>query len=162
MIYEQVAAEVGGLEVVRTEDGWPCLKGISDGVEFEIDHTNDIAFGIDGQLGLRCRLTEAHGAPDGAIWVGEVPALHTQYGRPRPMGDPDGLFEVYTRAEPSASDWWQEPELLETLRALPGGGVLLYEAQLTVVFRDLDAESVRAAMHVPTLIRRGVQRVTLH
>lgn len=162
LFYEQVADEVGGLVVASNDEGWPRLEGIVDGLSVEIDHTNNVARGFEGLLGMRCQLPEAEVAPNAAVWVGQIDALRTQYGRPRPAGDGAGLFEVYTRVEPSASDWWQEPELHETLASLPGAGVLLYEGNLTVVFSDLDAESVRTAMRVPGLIRRGVSRVTLH
>ncbi|HJL15639.1 MAG TPA: hypothetical protein RMH99_08290 [Sandaracinaceae bacterium LLY-WYZ-13_1] len=161
-LYEQVAAEVGGLVVAQTDEGWPRLEGLVDGLTIEIDHTNLVAPGLEGLLGMRCQLPEAEKAPNGAVWVGHVDGLHTQFGRPRPLGDGAGLFEVYTRVEPGASDWWQEAELREVLEGLPGAGVALYEGQLTVVFTDLDAESVRTAMRVPGLIRRGVRRVTLH
>lgn len=162
LVYQAVADEVGGLVVTTNEDGWPRMEGLADGLPMEIDHTNNVAMGLDGMLGMRCRLPEAEAAPNAAVWVGRIDALHTQYGRPRPAGDGTGLFEVYTRVEPSASDWWQEPELYEVLSSLPGAGVLLYEGNLTVVFSDLDAESVRTAMAIPGLIRRGVSRVTLH
>lgn len=162
LVYETVADEVGGLMVTRNDDGWPRLEGLADGLPIEIDHTNNVALGLDGLLGMRCRLPEAESAPNAAVWVGRIDALHTQYGRPRPAGDGAGLFEIYTRVEPSASDWWQEPELYEVLSSLPGAGVLLYEGNLTVVFSDLDAESIRTAMTIPGLIRRGVDRVTIH
>ena len=162
LLYAQVAEQIGGLVVVRSETGWPRIEGRVDGADVEIDHANDIAPGLERMLALRCQLPEALMAPNGAIWIGEIPALHTQFGRPRPIGDPDGLFELYTRTEASASDWWQEPELFDALLSLPGSGVVLYEGQLTVVFSDLDAESVRTAMQIPSLIRRGVSRVTLH
>ena len=162
LFYQSVAEEVGGLMVAQNDEGWPRLEGLVDGLAIEIDHANNVAMGLDGVLGMRCRLPEAEMAPNAAVWIGRVDALHTQYGRPRPAGDGEGLFDVYTRVDPSASDWWQEPELHETLASLPGAGVLLYEGNLTVVFSDLDAESVRTAMRVPGLIRRGVSRVTLH
>lgn len=161
-IYQQVADEVGGLVVASNPDGWPRLEGIVDGLKIEIDHTNHIAPGFEGLLGMRCRLPEAEGAPNAAVWIGHVDALQAQFGRPRPAGDDVGLFEIYTRVEPSASDWWQEPELYDTLASLPGAGLLLYEGGLTVLFADLDAESIRTALQVPSLIRRGVRRVTLH
>lgn len=161
-LFEQVANEVGGLQVMETEAGWPRLKGIVDGIEIEIDQHNNVAYGLEGLLGLRCALPEAMRAPNAAIWIGEVATLHSQFGRPRAVGDADALFDVYTRADHSASDWWQEPELLEALRSLPGSGILLYEGQLTVVFSDLDAHSVQTAMSMPGLIRRGVDRVTIH
>jgi hypothetical protein len=162
LFYEQVADEVGGLVVTRNEEGWPRLEGLVDGLSVEIDHTNHVAPGLEGMLGMRCQLPEAEMAPNAAVWVGDVEALRDRYGRPRPAGDGAGLFEVYTRVEPSASDWWQEPELHEALAGLPGAGVLLDEGHLTVVFSDLDAESIRTALRVPALIRRGVRRVTLH
>ena len=162
LLFEQVADEVGGLTVVRTEAGWPRMRGLIEGIEVEVDQHNDVAFGLDGMLGLRCTLPSTLGAPNAAIWVGNVATLHSQFGRPHAVGDADALFDVYTRAEPGASDWWQEPDLLETLRALPGAGVLLYEGQLTVVFSDLDAHSVQTAMLVPSLILRGVDAVTIH
>lgn len=161
-LFQQVADEVGGLQVLESEAGWPRLKGLVDGIEIEIDQHNDIAFGLDALLGMRCSVPEAARAPNAAIWVGDVNALHSQFGRPRAVGDADALFDVYTRAAPSASDWWQEPELLDALRALPGSGLLLYDGQLTVLFSDLDAHSVQTAMSVPGLIRRGVDRVTIH
>lgn len=162
MLYEQVADEVPGLRVVRTESGWPRLEGTVDGVEVEIDHQNDVAYGLESLLGMRCAVPGAALAPNAAIWIGDVATLHGQFGRPRPVGDSDLIFDVYTRADPSASDWWQEPELHETLRSLPGAGILLFEGQLTVIFADLDAESVRTAMRIPSLIRQGVERVTIH
>ena len=162
LVYQSVADEVGGLMVTANEDGWPRLEGLVDGLPIEIDHTNQVAMGLDGMLGMRCRLPEAEMAPNAAVWIGRVDALHTQYGRPRSALDGTGLFEVYTRVDPSASDWWQEPELYEALSSLPGAGVLLDEGHLTVVFSDLDAESVRTAMTIPGLIRRGVSRVTIH
>ena len=128
----------------------------------EIDQANDIGAGLEAMLGLRCTLPEARLAPNAALWVGDVDSLRGQYGDPRPCGDPDDLFEVYTRVDPGASDWWQEPGLLSVLEGLPGGGILLFEGQLTVIFSDLDADSVRAAAGIPGLIRRGVARVTVH
>lgn len=162
LLYETIANEVGGLVVARSEDGWPSLHGVADGVEVEIDHDNHPAQGFEAMLGMRCNIPEASGAPNGALWIGGVPALHTQYGRPRAVGDADGLYEIHTRAEPSASDWWQEPELHAVLTELPGAGVILYEGQLTVLFSDFDGESIRTAMRVPGVIRQGVRRVTLH
>lgn len=162
LLYESIANEVGGLAVTRSEDGWPSLHGMVDGVEVEIDHDNHPAQGFEAMLGMRCKIPEASRAPNGALWIGGVPALHTQYGRPRAVGDADGLYEIHTRAEPSASDWWAEPELHAVLTELPGAGVILYEGQLTVIFSDFDAESVRTAMRVPSVIRQGVRRVTLH
>lgn len=161
-LFQQVADEVGGLQVQETEAGWPRLKGIVDGIEIEIDQHNNVAYGLDHMLGLRCSVPEAMRAPNAAIWIGEVATLHSQFGRPRAVGDADALFDVYTRADPSASDWWQEPELLEALRSLPGSGLMLYEGQLTVLFSDLDAHSVQTAMSMPGMIRRGVDRVTIH
>ena len=64
--------------------------------------------------------------------------------------------------EPTASEWWQDKELYEVLATLPGAGVVLEDGQLTVVFVDLDADSIRTALGVPSLIRRGVRQVTLH
>lgn len=160
--FAAVAAEVGGLRVVRTDRGAPRLTGLVDGVEVVIDRENHISRGLDGMLGLRCMLTDADDAPNAALWIGDIEALRTQYGRPRPAGDGHGLFEVYTRVEPSASDWWQEPRLHEALTQLEGAGLVLYEGQLTVLFARLDAESVRAAIHIPGLVRQGVHRVTLH
>jgi len=161
-LFTAIAEEVGGLSVVEGEHGWPSLRGVIDGAAFEIDHANHIARGMEATLGMRGRLPEAEHAPNAALWVGEIDALRHQFGRPRPSGDAHGLFEVYTRVEPSASDWWQEPELHEALVSLPGAGVLLVDGQLTVVFANLDPESVRQALTIPPLIRRGVQRVTLH
>lgn len=161
-VFEGIAQQVPGLTVVTDENGWPSLHGLVDGVAIEIDHANHIARGMEAMLGMRCNLVEAEHAPNAALWIGEVEALRRQFGRPRPSGDRHGIFEVYTRVEPSASDWWQEPELHEALVALPGGGLLLVEGKLTVVFSNLDAESVRAAMAIPGHIRRGVQRVTIH
>lgn len=160
--FRAVANEVGGLAVVQTEEGWPRLKGEVAGVMVEIDCDNDVTRGLNGLLGLRCRIPDAAFAPNAALWIGDVDALRIQFGRPRPAGDGHGLFEVYTRVEPSASDWWQDVALHETLTALPGAGVVLYDGQLTVLFERLDAESVRTALQVPALIREGVRRVTLH
>ncbi|HEY8427337.1 MAG TPA: hypothetical protein VIL20_03150, partial [Sandaracinaceae bacterium] len=160
--FRAVADEVGGLTVVRTESGRPRLVGEVGGVSVEIDFENHLGRGLDGLLGLRCRVPGAAGAPNAALWIGDVDALRMQLGRPRPSGDRAGLFEVYTRVEPSASDWWQDPALHEALSGLPGAGVVLYEGQLTVVFARLDAESVRTALQVPGLVQEGVRRVTLH
>lgn len=157
-----VADEVGGLAVVPNEAGWPRLRGEAGGVLVEIDCDNHVGRGLDGLLGLRCRIPDAAFAPNAALWIGDVDALRTQYGRPRPAGDAHGLFEVYTRVEPSASDWWQDRALHDTLCALPGAGVVLYEGQLTILFERLDAESVRTALSIPALIQAGVRRVTLH
>jgi len=157
-----VAEEVGGLVVVADDEGWPRLTGIAAGVPVEIDANNAIGALREAFLGLRCHLPSASDAPNAAVWVGEVPALHTEFGRPRPLGDPDGLFEVHTRAEPSGSDWWAEPGLQEALLSLPGAGVLLVDGQLTVVFAELDAHSVRVALSIPEMIQRGVSRVTIH
>ncbi|MEC7521207.1 MAG: hypothetical protein VYE22_15120 [Myxococcota bacterium] len=161
-LFRMVADEVGGLSVVKTDDGWPRLRGIVDGLDVEVDYDNHLGQGLEAMLGMRCRIPEAETSPPTAVWVGSVDVLHTHYGRPRPAGDVDGLFEVYTRREPTASEWWQDKELYEVLASLPGAGVILEEGQLTVVFADLDAESVRTALTVPTLIRRGVRQVTLH
>ncbi len=160
--FRAVAAEVGGLAVVRTDEGWPRLAGELGGVVVEIDCENHVSRGLDGLLGLRCRLPDAISAPNAALWVGDIDALRTQYGRPRPAGDGDGLFDVYTRVEPSASDWWQEPALHEAMASLPGAGLVLYEGQLTVLFARLDADSVRTALRIPALVQEGVRRVTLH
>lgn len=160
--FRGVAEEVGGLVVVRTEDGWPRLAGEIGGVLIEIDCENHVSRGLDGLLGLRCRLPDAISAPNAALWIGDIDALRTQYGRPRPAGDGEGLFDVYTRVEPSASDWWQEGSLHEAMASLPGAGLVLYEGQLTVLFSRLDADSVRTAMRIPSLVQEGVRRVTLH
>lgn len=160
--FRAVADEVGGLAVVRTEQGWPRLAGEIGGLVVEIDCDNHVSRGLDGLLGLRCRVPDATSAPNAVLWVGDIDALRTQYGRPRPAGDGDGLFEVYTRVEPSASDWWQEPALHDALASLPGAGLVLYEGQLTVLFARLDAESVRTALRVPSIVQEGVRRVTLH
>jgi len=159
---QSIADEVGGLVVVSDEDGWPRLSGIVGSVNVEIDAHNRIGTANEMHLGLRCHLATAEQAPNAAVWIGESPALHTEFGRPRPLGDPDGLFEVHTRAEPTASDWWAEPDLREALLSLPGAGVLLVDGDLTVVFAELDAESVRTALTIPEVIVRGVRRVTLH
>lgn len=160
--FRAVADEVGGLAVVLTEEGGPRLRGDVGGVIVEIDRDNHVSQGLDRLLGLRCRIPDAAFAPNAALWIGDVEALRMQYGRPRPSGDRHGLFEVYTRVEPSASDWWQDRALHEALSGLPGAGVLLDEGQLTVVFERLDAESVRTALAIPALIQEGVRRVTLH
>lgn len=160
--FRAIADEVGGLAVVRTEGGWPKLTGEIGGVVVEIDCDNHISRGLDGLLGLRCRVPDAVAAPNAALWIGDIDALRTQYGRPRPAGDGDGLFEVYTRVEPSASDWWQDPALHDALASLPGAGLVLYEGQLTVLFARLDADSVRTALQIPMLVQHGVRRVTLH
>ena len=160
--FRAVAAEVGGLAVVPNEEGWPRLRGETAGVLVEIDCDNHVSRGLDGLLGLRCRIPDAMIAPNAALWVGDIDALRTQYGRPRPAGDGHGLFDVYTRSEPSASDWWQDGALHDALCSLPGAGVVLYEGQLTVLFERLDAESVRTALQIPALIQEGVRRVTLH
>lgn len=157
-----LAEEVGGLVVVADGEGWPRLTGIAAGVPVEIDANNAIGALREAFLGLRCHLPSASHAPNAAVWVGEVPALHTEFGRPRPLGDPDGLFEVHTRAEASGSDWWAEPGLQEALLSLPGAGVLLVDGHLTVVFAELDAHSVRVALSIPEMIQRGVNRVTIH
>lgn len=157
-----LAQEVGGLSVVRTPEGWPRLTGIVGGLSVEIDFDNHVSRGLDGLLGLRCFVPEAIAAPNAVLWVGDIDALRVQYGRPRPAGDGDGLFEVYTRAEPSASDWWQDPMLHDALSSLPGAGLVLYEGQLTVLFDRLDADSVRTALRVPSLVQQGVNRVTIH
>jgi len=159
---QAIADEVGGLVVVSDEDGWPRLTGIVGGFNVEIDAHNRIGTLNEMHLGLRCHLPSAEHAPNAAVWIGESPSLHTEFGRPRPLGDPDGLFEVHTRAEPTASDWWSEPELREALLSLPGAGLLLVDGNLTVVFAELDAESVRTALAIPEVIVRGVRRVTLH
>lgn len=159
---QQIADEVGGLVVVSDEDGWPRLTGIVGSFNVEIDAHNRIGTTSEMHLGLRCHLPSAAHAPNAAVWIGESPALHTEFGRPRPLGDPDGLFEVHTRAEPTASDWWAEPALREALLSLPGAGLLLVDGNLTVVFAELDAESVRTALAIPEVIVRGVRRVTLH
>ncbi len=160
--FRAVADEVGGLEVARTEGGLPRLIGEVAGVMVEIDFENHVGRGLDGLLGLRCRVPDAGFAPNAALWIGDVDPLRTQFGRPRPAGDGAGLFEVYTRVEPSASDWWQDPSLHDALSGLPGAGVVLYEGQLTVFFARLDADSVRTALQVPGLVQEGVRRVTLH
>lgn len=160
--FRAVADEVGGLSVTRTDAGWPRLCGEVGGVLVEIDFDNHISRGLDGLLGLRCRVPDAGIAPNAALWVGDIDALRTQYGRPRPAGDGEGLFEVYTRVEPSASDWWQDPALHDALTSLPGAGIVLYEGQLTVLFTRLDADSVRTALQIPALVQEGVRRVTLH
>ncbi len=157
-----VAEEVGGLVVAADEAGWPRLTGLAAGVPVEIDANNRIGTLPEVHLGLRCYLPAAAEAPNAAVWIGEVASLHTEFGRPRPLGDPDGLFEVHTRAEPTASDWWAEPDLQEALLSLPGAGVLLVDGQLTVTFAELDAHSVRVALSIPEMIQRGVSRVTLH
>lgn len=161
-LFREIAKTVGGLTVVEGDHGWPSMHGLVEGATVEIDHGNHIARGMEATLGMRCQIPEADHAPNAALWIGEVEALRRQFGRPRPSGDAHGLFEVYTRVEPSASDWWQEPELHEAMVSLPGAGVLLVDGQLTVVFSNLDAESVRVALTLPGLIRRGVQRVTIH
>lgn len=160
--FEAVAAEVAGLEVVTTEAGWPRLRGIVDSIAIEIDCENTVSRGLDGMLGLRCRVPGADAVPSAALWIGDVDALRTQFGRPRPSGDSAGLFDVYTRVEPSASDWWQDPALHDALSALPGAGLVLDEGQLTVLFAKLDADSVRTAMRLPGLVSQGAQRVTIH
>lgn len=157
-----VADEVGGLTVVADDEGWPRLSGMAAGVPVEIDANNRVGAGREALLGLRCYLPAAFHAPDAAVWIGEVPALHTEFGRPRPLGDPDGLFEVHTRVEPSGSDWWTEPDLQDALLSLQGAGILLVEGKLTVVFAELDAHSVRTVLSIPEMIQRGVSRVTLH
>lgn len=157
-----VADQVGGLAVVQTDAGWPRLSGEVSGVRVDIDCDNHISRDLDGLLGLRCRIPDAAFAPNAALWIGDVEGLRTQFGRPRPSGDRHGLFEVYTRIEPSASDWWQDAALHDALCALPGAGVVLYEGQLTVLFERLDPESVRTALQIPALIQEGVRRVTLH
>jgi hypothetical protein len=157
-----LAEEVGGLSVVVTPEGWPSLRGDVGGVLVEIDFDNHVGRGLDGLLGLRCHLPEAAIAPNAVLWVGDIDALRVQYGRPRPAGDGDGLFEVYTRAAPSASDWWQDPVLHDALASLPGAGLVLYEGQLTVLFDRLDADSVRTALRIPALVQEGVRRVTIH
>lgn len=160
--FRAVADEVGGLSVTRTPDGWPRLVGEVGGVLVEIDCDNLVGRGLGGMLGLRCRVPDAGAAPNAALWIGDVDALRTQFGRPRPAGDGAGLFDVYTRVEPSASDWWQDPALHDALAGLPGAGVVLYEGQLTVLFARLDADSVRTALAIPALVQEGVRRVTLH
>jgi hypothetical protein len=157
-----LAEEVGGLAVVVTPEGWPSLRGDVGGLQVQIDFDNHVGRGLDGLLGLRCRIPEAAMAPNAVLWIGDIDALRVQYGRPRPAGDGDGLFEVYTRVAPSASDWWQDPLLHDALSSLPGAGLVLYEGQLTVLFDRLDAESVRTALRIPGLIQDGVGRVTLH
>ncbi|MBX3273395.1 MAG: hypothetical protein KF729_24240 [Sandaracinaceae bacterium] len=159
---QSVAEEVGGLSVVADEDGWPRLCGLAAGVPVEIDGNNVVGTLREPRLGLRCYLPAAAEAPNAAVWLGAVPALHTEFGRPSPLGDPDGLFEVHTRAESSGSDWWSEPDLQEALLSLAGAGVLLVDGHLTVVFSELDAHSVRVALSIPETIERGVSRVTLH
>jgi hypothetical protein len=160
--FRAVAQEVGGLALVRTDLGRPRLAGLVDGVAIEIDRENHVGRGLDRLLGLRCRLAEEELAPNAALWVGDVDAIRVQYGRPRPSGDRNGLFDVYTRAEPTASEWWQDASLHEALASLPGAGVVLCEGQLTVLFDRLDADSVRTALRIPVLVREGVRRVTLH
>jgi hypothetical protein len=160
--FRAVAADVGGLEVVSNEDGWPRLAGSVEGIAVEIDCDNHVSSGLEGLLGLRCRVPDGDVAPNAALWIGDLDALRTQFGRPRPSGDSDGLFEVYTRVEPSASDWWQDPALHDALTILPGAGVVLLDGQLMVLFARLDVESVRAALRIPGLVRQGAQRVTLH
>ncbi|MEZ4336134.1 MAG: hypothetical protein R3B82_05855 [Sandaracinaceae bacterium] len=157
-----VAEEVGGLMVVADGEGWPRLTGLAAGVPIEIDANNQIGTLPEVHLGLRCYLPSATGAPNAAVWIGEVASLHTEFGRPRPLGDPDGLFEVHTRTEPTASDWWAEPDLQEALLSLPGAGILLVDGQLTIVFAELDAHSVRVVLSIPEMIQRGVSRVTIH
>ena len=157
-----IADEVGGLVVTPDDAGWPRLTGIVEGVTIEIDAHNYVAGSREPMLGMRCRIGGAEHAPNAAVWIGEIPALHTEFGRPRPLGDPDRLFEVYTRAEPTASDWWNEPGLQETLLSLPGAGVLLVDGSLTVFFSELHALCVRSAMEIPPLVQRGVCRVTIH
>lgn len=159
---ESIAEEVGGLVVVPDDAGWPRLTGFIDGVSIEIDAHNYIGNGREPHLGLRCTLPSAERAPNAAVWIGEVAALHTEFGRPRPLGDPDGFFEVHTRAEPTGSDWWQEPGLQDALLSLPGAGVLLVDGTLTVVFSELNVWSVQAALQIPGVIQRGVSRVTIH
>ena len=159
---QSVAEEVGGLSVIADDDGWPRLCGLAAGVPVEIDGNNVVGALREPRLGLRCYLASAAEAPNAAVWLGEVPALHTEFGRPSPLGDPDGLFEVHTRAESSGSDWWSEPDLQEALLSLPGAGLLLVDGHLTVVFAELDAHSVRVALSIPETIERGVSRVTLH
>jgi len=159
---QTIADEIPGLLVVPDEHGWPRLTGIIHGVSVEIDAQNQISATQLPFLGLRCYLDAALHAPNAAVWIGEVAALHTEFGRPRPLGDPDGLFEVHTRAEPTTSDWWMEPELQEALLSLTGAGLLLVDGALTVVFSELDVYSVRTALSIPALIQRGVRRVTLH
>ncbi len=148
--FRAVAEEVGGLAVVTNEEGWPRLRGETGGVLVEIDCDNHVSQGLDGLLGLRCRIPDAAFAPNAALWIGDIDALR------------HGLFEVYTRVEPSASDWWQDRALHDALSGLPGAGVVLDEGQLTVLFERLDAESVRTALAIPALIQEGVRRVTLH
>lgn len=157
-----IAEEVGGLVVVPDDAGWPRLTGIVEGVTIEIDAHNYIGSAREPMLGMRCHIGGAEHAPNAAVWIGEIPALHTEFGRPRPLGDPDGLFEVHTRVESTGSDWWNEPGLQETLLSLPGAGVLLVDGALTVIFSELQAWCVRSAMEIPPLIQRGVCRVTIH
>ncbi len=159
---QSIADEITGLLVVPDEHGWPRLTGIIGGVSVEIDAQNQVGTAREPYLGLRCYLDSALRAPNAAVWIGEVAALHTEFGRPRPLGDPDGLFEVHTRAEPTTSDWWMEPELQEALLSLHGAGLLLVDGQLTVIFEELSVESVRVALSIPSVIQRGVRRVTLH
>ncbi|MCB9594187.1 MAG: hypothetical protein H6719_15755 [Sandaracinaceae bacterium] len=159
---QAIAEEVGGLTVGADDEGWPRLHGMVAGVPVEIDANNQVGTNRELLLGLRCYLPTAFHAPNAAVWIGEVPALHTEFGRPRPLGDPDGLFEVHTRAAPTLSDWWTEPGLQDALLSLHGAGILLVEGQLTVVFAELDADSVRTALSIPEMILRGVSRVTLH
>lgn len=159
---EALADEVGGLTVVLSSEGSPRLIGGVAGMVVEIDCENHVSPGLDGLLGLRCDVPDAFAAPNAVLWVGDLDALRTQFGRPRPAGDGDGLFEVYTRADPSASDWWHDPSLHDALASLPGAGLVLFEGQLTVLFDRLDAESLRTAMRIPALVREGVRRVTIH
>ncbi len=160
--FRTIADEIGSLAVVRTENGWPRLSGRIEDLVIDIDCENRVSYGLDGLLGLRCRIPDTEHAPSAALWIGDIDALRMQYGRPRPVGDGAGLFELYTRVEPSASDWWQEPALHDTLSALPGAGLLFHEGQLTVLFERLEADSVRTALRIPALVREGVRRVTLH
>ncbi|HHH27818.1 MAG TPA: hypothetical protein ENK57_05655 [Polyangiaceae bacterium] len=159
---QTIADEIPGLMVVGDDYGWPRLTGLISGFSVEIDAQNRVGTSREPMLGMRCYLDSALHAPNAAVWVGEVAALHTEFGRPRPLGDPDGLFEVHTRAEPTTSDWWAEPGLQEALLSLPGAGLLLVDGALTVVFLELDVLSVRTALSIPALIQRGVSRVTLH
>lgn len=54
-MFQMVAEEVGGLTVVKTDDGWPRLRGLVDGLDVEIDYDNHLAKGLEAMLGMRCR-----------------------------------------------------------------------------------------------------------
>lgn len=166
--WAQVADQVGGLEVEWDAQGRPRLVGTREGVRVTLSKDNDLGVGFHDRLGMRCTLPELGARPATvALWTGPAPDYFEELlGPPRPLrlAHLDGVstHDLYTRAEGSGSDWWQDPELRERLVGLPGGCLWFERGSLVVLFDRLDAESVRLALEVPSTLRRATRRPTLH